>query len=308
MSLFQIAVCRPRSGRRGQRPVRWLLSLVILLLAGQVQASLIGVTWRGEVWRIDEASGAATLIADDDAVEPGDDGYINDIARDRSGRIWTIDGESGSSNELLYYDTLNDWALEGTGINIGFQNGTTIQYDRILGMAFLGDTLHVSTRRSGNTHLYSVNMATGATSHIGRVATSYYRPGQGLSVLDGPVVHALAASPDEVLHGYVDDLGPIQFNDPLLNGGSVSLNGLAGPSGIPVTDLIQGIAFAPDGTLYGAGDALYRIDYPGHSVPTLIGSGDYLDIRGLVYVPEPGLLLLTGLGLLLLWGRRRTAP
>ena len=59
MPPFDLSVfrCRSRSGRSGLRAARWLLSLAALLLAGQVQASLIGVTWRGEVWRIDEASG-----------------------------------------------------------------------------------------------------------------------------------------------------------------------------------------------------------------------------------------------------------
>jgi hypothetical protein len=67
-------------------------------------------------------------------------------------------------------------------------------------------------------------------------------------------------------------------------------------------EAIQAMTFAPDGSLYGAYHSLYQIDAVTGDL-TLIGSGAYSDIRGLVVVPEPRsieLIVLGGLALLLL--------
>ena len=49
------------------------------------------------------------------------------------------------------------------------------------------------------------------------------------------------------------------------------------------TAAIQCLTFAPDGTLYGAGDSLFTFDVE-TAQRTLVGSGGYADLRGIHFI------------------------
>ena len=73
--------------------------------------------------------------------------------------------------------------------------------------------------------------------------------------------------------------------------------------GDPANNSIQSICFAPDGTLYGVNNDLCTIDLDDEEIHPIAGD-DLPDMRGMVWLPEPG----TGLALLasfLVLARRR---
>ena len=107
-------------------------------------------------------------------------------------------------------------------------------------------------------------------------------------------IQAIGFSPNGVLYGW--DVG-----GQVAGKGLVTIDTTTGvatdvnPSINSITS-IQAITFGPDGNLYGAYQSLYRINVVTGDI-TLIGSGAYSDIRGLVVVPEPGSLQLIVLGI-----------
>jgi hypothetical protein len=77
------------------------------------------------------------------------------------------------------------------------------------------------------------------------------------------------------------------------DGSATNVNKFSG--GSPV---IQTIAFAPDGTLYGSGSRLYNIN-PSSGTFAQVGTGSLDEICGMVYlVPEPSMIGLAAAALL----------
>jgi hypothetical protein len=135
-------------------------------------------------------------------------------------------------------------------------------------------------------NLYSVNTSTGAATVIANTGSFdpglAYRKSNGIlygssSSLDTfniktgkattiaslpDLIVSIAFSPTDQLYG-VNNSGDTLFRlDPHTGAAlaSVPLTGTVHPSGSPFIGEINGIDFAPDGTLYGVGFALYSID------------------------------------------------
>jgi hypothetical protein len=203
--------------------------------------------------------------------------FVNSLARDGQGRLFSV-----SEGQLVQIDpyalTLNPIVkLSGLG-------GAT-------GLAFTpdGELFAVSTAspNPGSTSdtLFRIDTATGQTTVVGNTGFSG--------------VQDLACSSSGTLYGWSIASGLITIDQHTGRGTDVN------PS-VDAPVEIQALAFGVDGTLYGARDALFKIDRV-TGIPVEIGSGGYGDIRGLALIPEPPLVGLLAIGLCgLVWvGRMR---
>lgn len=227
----------------------------------------------GDIWNIDAASGAATLLYSSTKDWP-----LNALAVNRAGvyfgsgdsvsSLVSIDPSTGQSTLLRTVDGLKSirgLAFSGQNVLYGIEDGGAI---------------------SGNFQpdwLYTINPATGASAVVGSVG---FRRVQGL-----------AFSPDGTLFGWDDSYGLLRI-DPA-TGATVDVNGASDG-----TAYIQTLAFAPDGKLYGARNGLFEINPLTGQYGA--GVGQLSDIRGMEWrvVPEPAALLVVAGGGLLLCRRR----
>lgn len=201
--------------------------------------------------------------------------YLNSLAKDGQGRLFSV-----SQGQLVQIDpyalTLTPvLTLHGLG---GFK-----------GLAFspAGELFAVESGPGRDDPLYRIDTLTGNVTTVGEIG--FYR------------LSDIAYSPSGILYGWSGLYGLITV-DPQTGRGTDVNTSVGAPAEI------QALTFGSDGTLYGARDALFRID-PATGVPVQIGAGGYSDIRGLAVIPEPssiGLLSL-GLGALLwqMWHRRK---
>ncbi|MCZ6822675.1 MAG: hypothetical protein O7F10_06980, partial [Deltaproteobacteria bacterium] len=70
------------------RKPRLLLGVLICMLCGPrpAQAELLGVSWSGELWSVDENTADAELVGLLDGID------LNAFAVDAAGRVFTVDG------------------------------------------------------------------------------------------------------------------------------------------------------------------------------------------------------------------------
>lgn len=202
--------------------------------------------------------------------------YVNSLAQDGQGRLFSV-----SQGQLVQIDP---YALTLTPVlTLHGLGGFT-------GLAFSPAGELFGVQRGGtsnNDPLFRIDTLTGNVTVVGD--TGIYR------------LQDLAYSPGGILYGWSLLSGLITIDPQTGRGTDVN-------PGVGATAEIQALAFAPDGTLYGARDALFRID-PVTGVTVQIGSGGYSDIRGLAVIPEPSTFHLLSLGmcglLLWMWNRRK---
>jgi len=231
--------------------------LWVLGIAGSAHAEIIGVSWAGNVYSIDETTGSGFLL--------GASGYdrLNSLAADSSGIIY-----SASSNALLTIDPITG---SGTFVApISTSNG-------VRGLAFSPDDVlfAVVDRGSpgsiGPDSIYTIDVTTGQLTLIG--STGYYG------------FQGLAFAPDGTLYGWEGGHG---------GGYGIGLVTVDPLTGI-VTDVNPSVggslgegqtldfSFDGDGTLYMASSWLYTVDI-NTGISTLVGGGGYSDIRGLAFL------------------------
>ncbi len=248
----------------------WLAA--VLALPTYTKADIIGVSWGVDsVVRINESTGVGAAI--------GHSGFssLNSLAVNGSGTIYSAD------SRLVTIDPSTGAGTAGATLNFG---GVNVD---VRGLAFsAGNVLFAINSRldtSSPDYLYTINTATGVGTLIGST---------GLSAIQG-----LDFSPNGILYAWDVIVGLTTINP------ATGVATDVGPAG-GLVGQIQSIAFAPDGTLYGARDALFTINVATGDA-TLVGSGGYSDVRGIVYIPEPTIagLLASGIALLA-WQRKRS--
>ncbi|MBL9139300.1 MAG: WD40 repeat domain-containing protein [Verrucomicrobiales bacterium] len=233
-----------------------------------VSADLFGISTQSSF--IDSATGKGTPI------EGVTWDHQNALAQDGQGRILAI-----SEGQLVQVDPyhLTLTPLVGLTRPVG-ATGLAVSPSGEL-FAVARDEL----QPTGTDPLYHINLATGQNTRIGDTG------------LHG--VQDLAFSPGGVLYGWSVSAGLVRI-DPS-TGQGVDVNPALGR-----TAEIQALVFTPDGTLYGARDALFKVDTT-TGATTEIGSGGFADIRGLAFIPEPSVLAVFVMGgmALALGGRRQ---
>ncbi len=207
---------------------------------------LLGATLTATTWQLDSGTGAGVVI--------GPTGFtlIQALARDASGTFWAATGDS-----LI---TVDPTTGIGTLVAVLDFGGAA---HSVRGMAFVGSTLYVARSDadvSAIDELYTVDIATGVATLVGSLGYSG--------------VQGLETAPDGVLYGW-DILDGLLTVDPA-TGVATDVNASVGGTGF-----VQGIAFHPDGSLFGARDEVYTIDRVTGTF-SVVGSGGYSDLRGIV--------------------------
>jgi len=238
--------------------------LVALFWTLPVRATLGGFGWTGTIYAIEESDGRGTAIGG----VPGSDN-LNSGASDSAGTLYSVTRSGTTSSDQLVL-------FQPDG---GADLGPTLERDiDARGIAFSSsDVLYAIENGLLSTIdlLVTIDTATGAVSGVGSTLTSN--------------IQGLAFAPDGMLYGWDTTVGLMTL-DPS-TGRATDVNpAVEGGFGI------QALEFAPDGTLYGGQDELFTIDVA-TGATTSVGSGEWSNVRGLAYVPEPSTALLLGAGL-----------
>jgi hypothetical protein len=269
-------------------------TLFVAFVAPAARADIIGVSFGflgtdSRVVRIDPTTGAGSVI--------GVTGFpaMNSLAENSAGTLFSVvDNPPIALPRLITIDPNT-----GAGTVVSTLNFGSVVPD-VRGLAFSPADVLFAINNTGPIgeanpdELYHVDVATGIGTLIGPTGR------HGLQ--------SIAFSPAGVLYGWdvggptgVVGLGLVTI-DPV-TGQATDVNPAVGDGGL----LIQGIAFAPDGTLFGVSgaaaavmpDTLFAIN-PATGVATPIGSGGYSDVRGIAVtvIPEPSAAVLASLGAL----------
>ncbi|MEM7305386.1 MAG: hypothetical protein AAF682_01885 [Planctomycetota bacterium] len=234
---------------------------VVLAAAAAAQAQpqeALGVDWAGLVYRWDSSTISGPQLVGDTGLH-----QVNSLASDSRGTIFTAGtyNAPGLQQESIYQ-------LDRDTGEVTLALGTDLP--EIRGLAFApDDTLFglVSFNWSdGPFYLYEFDLAAGDYREIGNTQSVI----QALAFGDGTLYGWKLATESSLSRGLitidtttaqVTDVNPV--SDPAIN--------------------VQGLAFQPDGRLYGAGTHIYTVD-PATGAADRIGAlGAY--VRGLEFLP-----------------------
>ncbi len=261
--------------------IRCGVLIVAFGVCASANAALIGVTFSGQAYQIDEATGNGVLIG---SVPSG----LNSLSADATGLLFSATGS---------VVTLNPTTL---GVTVGptIDLGGVVRAVRGAAVSPAGTLFVVNNRGLGLNpdDLYTIDTTSGVGTLVGQT------PLTGLQ--------ALTFNPDGSLL-YAWDRGTTILNQGL---GLVTIDPSTGSftdvsAGLGGLTNIQSLAFGADGNLYGGSQngELYRID-PTTAGQVLVGSGSYTDLRGLAQltIPEPSSACLFALIFIggLTWAKR----
>ena len=247
-----------------------ILWAALMALVGQASADIVGVEYsesNSRLVRINQGTGVGNAV--------GNTGFtrLNSLSSNSFGVLYSAPNAGPS---LITIDLSTGAGTSGATINLGVAPD-------IRGLAFSPGNVLFAANNTGPggllnpDELYSINTSTGVGTLVGATGIS------GLQSLEFSSVG--------MLYGWDVDIGLVTINT--TTGVASDVNPAIGG-----TAAIQSIAFAPDGTLYGACNALFTIDVA-TGATTLVGSGGYSDVRGIEYVaavPEPSTLALFVMG------------
>jgi hypothetical protein len=235
----------------------------------KAQYDLIGVQWsftNSLVVAINSTNGQSVPVGLSGVTS------LNSLARNSAGVLFSA-GVGNAGVQLVTVDPSTGVATAGPTLNFGADT------PNVRALAFSSnDILYcINSGTSEPDNLYTIDPQTGRATLVGNTGLG------GIQSLD--------FSPQGLLYGW--DVAPdsetpgaglvlINPNTGVATDVNPLINEHAGDVGI------QSIVFALDGTLYGAGDALLKIDVT-TGAATLIGYGGYSDLRGIEVMPPPPL-------------------
>jgi len=231
---------------------------------------LYAITLDEEFLSINPVTGAGTLIG---MLEIAMDGF--DLA-DRDSAIYTFDQ---NADRLRRLDPATGKTLETIDVGIVTMGEGALTF-RSDGIGFLA-------RSFGNSAmLWSFDVTNQNSTFVGTLEFG----------IDG-----LDFNADDVLYG----LSQTSYNLYIINQTTAAPT-LVGPTGLISWNVLGGLTFSSDGTLYAAlNDALYTLD-PATGAASLIGPIGYNNVSGLTaVVPIPGAIVLCGIGAVLVNRLRR---
>jgi len=267
------------------------LGLVALLTASPAVATeLFSVDFSGAatLYRMDQVGGSANVVG------PVGNDNIGDLTSDTRAGSATLWGVRIASDELLTIDPVTGAQVDSVPLTLdtngAFQGDpghmTSIAFDPVSGLLYGNTTVGFGAPFDA---LYSIDPVTGQSEFIGRITFEN--------------VFSLGFSQDGTLYGISDTTDQL-----------ISINLLNG-NGTFIADLQVGFAFdiasRPEDDemfLVDSGTfSLYTMDVSNGNLTGVGGYGGSPNLVGLAFsqVPEPGTLLLVGLGLTFFARRRR---
>jgi len=236
------------------------LSTAALGVLSTDRDSLIAVSWSNTssgVFIIDAKTGTGERVG----LAVGFVG-LNSLARNSSGDLISAGTRrtDRATPILVRIDPTTGFATQLATLDLG---GPTSVY----ALAFSpSDVLYAITNRTpGATSpqdLFTIDPESGRGTLVGRTGRSF--------------LAGLAFSPEGVLYGWDSRAGLVTID---LSSG-IAISASPGAGGTPD---IQTLAFAPNGDLFGARDALFAIDRSTGAF-SLIGGGGYSDVRGMEFI------------------------
>ncbi len=219
------------------------VTLAALSPAQGARQDLIAVDFAGNAYTLDSRTGAGSLLA------PTGLARHNSMAR--VGRQLYTNEQAGTGTSPRFLATFDD----RTGQAI---RSVPIARD-LRGLApGVNFTLMAIADNGLNDQFVSVDVFNGPITVIGLT---------GFSGLQGLTLHA------NTFYAWDVNLGLVRINH--LTGAGTDVNPSVGTNGA----IIQFLTTTSDGRVLGGKDSLYQIDVT-TGVPTLIGSGNYTDLRG----------------------------
>jgi hypothetical protein len=245
--------------------IHWFLFLIMtlsLLAMNSVQADfLYAVTLDEELLSINPATGAGTLVG---MLDTAMDGF--DLA-DLDTAIYTFDQ---NADKLQQLDPATGRTTETIDIGVVTSGEGALTF-RSDGIGFLARSFGDSAI------LWNFDMTNPGSNFVGTLEFG----------IDG-----LDFNADGVLYG----LSQTYYNLYIIDQ-STAAPTLVGSTGLVSLNVLGGLTFSSDGTLYAAlNDALYTLD-PATGAATLIGPIGFNNVSGLTaVVPVPGAVILCGIG------------
>ncbi|MCH6562376.1 MAG: hypothetical protein IH800_08165 [Myxococcales bacterium] len=241
------------------RKPRLFLGVLICMLCGPrlAQAELLGVSWSGELWSVDEDTADAELVGLLDGID------LNAFAVDAAGRVFTVNG----AGRLMAIDP-DSGEVEST---VELDLGEVEVSVRALAISPDGLLYGVNWVRATGSRLFVIDPDTGVGAEIGQ--------------LDAYFTQSLDFSPDGTLYGWGRDRGLYTVDTRTAE--------ISDVNPIAIGPFLQSIAFTPGGGLFGIRtdrgaeglvEEIYEID-PTTGAATPHTLGPRLDLRGLVYIP-----------------------
>lgn len=237
------------------RSKAWIaLSACLAVAAPSSAEHIVGVTWDGDAVWIDPSIPEGGLIG------PTGLDCLNSLARDSTGRLVTASAAQCGTPRLSEVDA-------ATG------DATTFH------APFLNDIRALAFDPNNDNVLYATDGTTGKFYWLD-LTVPYGHSGikHLIGTLEYHGIHGLTFAEDGTCYGWSTSAGLIIIDPHLAE--SVDVNGEWDGS-----SEIQTLAFSSQGVLYGAHDSLYTIDTATGEL-TLIGSGDWGEVRGMAFVED----------------------